>query len=163
MYNLSKGLMVPINLFFFSYKKIMNVREPIDALIEALSESSQECSISQDENGSLNNETPDIMSPPSSTVSPASFRRKIRIAKTLSSSDLKKKIIKRVNCKFCSRFQYTRAQVEKHLNESPLCQALYYRHLKVNTMEGILIKLFRCIACSSVGTFQLKRHLGKTF
>ena len=40
-----------------------------------------------------------------------------------------------------------------------MCQALYFRQFHVRNLEAVLIKIFRCLKCSSKGNFQLKRHL----
>ena len=48
--------------------------------------------------------------------------------------------------------------MEQHLSTSEECFSLYIRQLHVTEMDAVLVKLYRCIACSSTGNFQLTRH-----
>ena len=130
---------------------------------------SQEQYYSQDEGGRNTIVTTDFaannnehLRTPTSN-SPASYSTRCRIARILRTSSLKKRIMKAAHCQFCVRFRFSRLQMETHLNESKLCLSLYLRYMKVNEMDAVLLKIFRCIACSTKGTFQLKRHLGKLF
>ena len=82
-----------------------------------------------------------------------------RIAKFLSTSSLKKKQTKLVDCKYCVKFCFNRCQLEEHLQQSECCISLYKREMKVNCLNGILVKSYKCMACASRGGFQLKRHL----
>ena len=139
----------------------MAVREPLDLLIEALATQDEDIrdnggTISQDPVNQSSNEN-DPQSPP---ISPTTKQRRIRLAKIMSSSSLKKKRIKTSHCKYCNRFKFGRKQVEAHLKENEICASLYKRELKVHGTEGVLTKLYKCLACSSNGAFQLKRHLG---
>ena len=93
--------------------------------------------------------------------SPATTSRQCRLARILSSSSLKKRFKKTSHCRFCPRFRFSRLQMESHLIDSKLCLSLYLRHFKVQELDAVLLKIFRCFACSSTGTFQLKRHLGE--
>ena len=90
------------------------------------------------------------------TLSPSTIRRNLRMVKFLSSSSLKKRQIKTSNCKYCVRFCHSRRQVQSHLEESEMCQALSFRLYHVTQIDAVLIKIFRCIACGEQGTFQLK-------
>lgn len=36
---------------------------------------------------------------------------------------------------------------------------MYLREWKVNELDAVLIKIYRCLKCSRTGNFQLKRHL----
>ena len=121
--------------------------QPIDYLLAALSEMDEET------DGDDDNICANRPSTPPSLQSP-------RLAKFLTSSSLKRRQFKPSHCKYCSRFRNNRQQVEEHLRDSELCLSLYLREFKVNKLEAILMKLYRCISCGAGGTFQLKRHLG---
>lgn len=79
--------------------------------------------------------------------------------KNLSSSSLRKKTCKPIHCFFCFRYNSRRDDIEKHLKESNECFLLYCRKYRVNVLDAVLIKLFKCLACEKNGNFQLKRHL----
>lgn len=96
----------------------------------------------------------------SSPMSPSTKQRRVRMVRILSSSSLKKQTIKTSPCKYCHRFRFGRAQLEAHLKENEICASLYMRAEKVRNLDAVLVKQFKCISCSSNGTFQLKRHLG---
>ena len=49
--------------------------------------------------------------------------------------------------------------MESHLLNSSLCLALYERELHLNSLEGVIIKLYKCLSCGTPGGYQLKRHL----
>ena len=142
--------------------------EPIDLLLAALSQTTDNGSsgtVTENQNENVgevaleNDEHSRRTALPSQNSSPINTARRIRLSKLLSSSSLKRKQVKSTNCFFCQRFQFCRKQVESHLTESPLCQALYLRKFKVKHLDGILIKLYRCISCGLQGTYALKRHL----
>ena len=144
---------------------------PIDHLIAALSQStnggstvdSNEVADQTGNNLTGNSDLHRDDSLPSATLSSQNssrnIERSIRLTKFMSSSSIKRKQVKSINCLFCVRFRYSRKQIELHLKESKLCEALYLRKFKVTHLDGILIKLFRCLQCGSKGNFQLKRHL----
>ena len=141
-------------------------RQPIDYLIEALSQDSQDNNSTQgnrnEDQSSTINLAPNNISPRTpSPMSPATIRRNCRLARILRTSSLKKRIIKHYHCQFCPRFRFSRAQMEAHLKESQLCLNLYLRLFKVNEMEAVLVKIYKCLSCSLTGNSQLKRHLGR--
>ena len=146
--------------FSFSYTKMT---QPIDYLLAALSQTTEDSDddfISDQRNNNvvpnqvLQNNGSSPPQVPQNTLSPTSTARRIRIIKLLSSSSLKRKHHKNLNCLFCPRFKYSRKQVESHLTESELCKALYLRKFKVTHLNGVLIKLFRCICCGDKGSLQ---------
>lgn len=111
-----------------------DARLPIDYLIEALSQDSQQNSSSQ--NVGVNAQSTVSNSAPTANITrtptqmtPSTIRRNCRIAKILGSSSLKKRIKKSANCRFCSKFIFSRPQLESHLSQSELCLALYLRDL----------------------------------
>ena len=81
--------------------------------------------------------------------------------KNLTSSSLKKRKFKEQDCKYCFRFKFNRQQLEAHLKASENCQLLYQREWKLNSIEGVLMKIYRCLSCTEKGNFQLKRHLNE--
>ena len=138
----------------------MAIREPVDALLDELSQSSHQHGDNENPNDESVGRINEQLSTPPQSTSPASVRRQVRIARILSSSSLRKRQIKSVPCKYCMRFKFGRNQIEQHLIESTLCCSLYLREYKVRCINGILSKMFRCFACGEQGAFQLKRHIG---
>ena len=84
----------------------------------------------------------------------------VELELSLPESDLEPSLLKTSPCKYCHRFRFGRAQLEAHLKENEICASLYKRAEKVRNLDAVLVKQFKCISCSSNGTFQLKRHLG---
>ena len=76
------------------------------------------------------NQTDNVQNDPA-TSPVRSERRQIRMAKFLSSSSLKHKIIKPAHCKFCRQCTNSRQEFETHLRNSGICEALYLRLEKV--------------------------------
>lgn len=148
----------------------MATREPIDALLDALSQVSDQTTDTEVQNNvrqdqvshrdANNDNSTGQPSTPTQSTSPRSIRRMIRYTRILSSSSLKKKQIKSVACRYCNRFKFGRKQIEDHLNQFEVCLALYEREFKVKSLDAVLSKMFRCISCGAQGNFQLKRHLG---
>ena len=79
------------------------------------------------------------------TPSPSRARLQIKRAKFLSSSSLKKRLMKVTHCKFCVRNRDTRSQLEAHLMDSELCKSLYMRLYRVNSLNGVLLNMFKCL------------------
>lgn len=151
----------------------MAERLPIDDLLDLLSsqpgaQSPNSCEVQNVENSSntivattsnqVNDNINTLASVPATP--PASIRRQIQSAKFLSSSSLKRKITKPTHCKFCNRYLDTRQEVETHLENSEVCLALYQRFQKVNNLDAVMVRIYRCLSCGIPGNFQLKRHLG---
>ena len=86
-------------------------------------------------------------------------RRMTQITRNLSSSSLRRRTFKPVNCFFCNRYKVNRSQLEEHLNNSITCLNLYQRKFRVKELIAVLLKMYRCICCEAQGSFQLKRHL----
>ena len=141
---------------------MMAGRTHLDDLLELLRTQSQghnisvrsTSTISDDNNISENNDTLCIQNEPKTPEQLSKL-----VIKNLSSSSLKKRQIKATNCKYCSRFKFSREQLEMHLKESDTCYLLYLRQEKVNCIDGLLLKLFRCMSCEAQGKFQLKKHV----
>ena len=107
-----------------------------------------------------NNERPTQFIPANHNLTPRSYLSRLRfITKNLSSSSLRKHQHKPLHCYFCPRFKFNASQLENHLEQSPVCLNLYLRRLHVNELLAVLVKVYRCMSCSSQGSYQLKRHL----
>ena len=140
----------------------MSQREPIDYLLSFLEKETNDGgdsqqNLSQAEGSSEaagDNSCNDRDVPASPVLLP-------RHVKFLSSSSLKKRLKKTTNCRFCVRFQFNRDQVETHLKQSELCFNLYARQFRVHSLDSVLVKLYKCMGCSSTGNFQLKREAFK--
>ena len=134
----------------------MASREPIDYLLEALEDDSEDeiTDVSEIVTVSANNRS----SHQSTPISSPNHLSKLGV-KNLSSSSLKKRQKKSTNCKFCIRFKFSREQLEQHFKDSETCCLLYMRQEKVNTIDGIFLKIYKCMSCETKGNFQLKRHL----
>ena len=159
----------------------MNNREPIDALIEALSPTQEDTSNVDDNLVQVNNSnnqghietTPTsptlrnvrCLSPtpqhiPTQVTTPKTPPRQARLLiDRLRSSSLRRRLFKAVHCKYCDKYEHNREEIEKHLKKSQNCLLLYMREFRVNRLNGVLVKMYRCMACGSNGGFQLKRHL----
>ena len=59
------------------------------------------------------------------------IQRKRLLIKNLTSSSLKKRIVKPVNCKYCFRYRNGPQQLESHLKENEVCNLLYQREHRV--------------------------------
>ena len=141
---------------------IMTDKTPLDYLVEFLDtpSSNDNSSIRGTNNVSTENYANEDYDRPNGINGPKTPEQLSKLAiKNLSSSSLKKRQIKASNCKYCSRFQFSREQVETHLKQSETCFLLYLRHEKLNCMDGLLLKLFRCMGCGAQGSFQLKKHV----
>ena len=123
-------------------------------------EMSQNGSVSQSQCPSQINQQRAIhFVPDASNLTPNTYSKRLRlITKNLSSCSLRKYLFKPVHCKFCSKYKLNRSEIESHLKQSETCLNLYLRHLRVNELNAVLVKLFRCLHCGSNGNFQLKRH-----
>ena len=142
-------------VYFQNY--IMAARQPLDDLLELLVTPTE-----SDNNVDIIDDTDDIPNLENSQHSnePITPKKLTKLTiKNLSSTSVKKIQKKQTNCKFCSKFKFSREQVEKHLNESETCFLLYLRQERVNCMDGILLKLYRCMCCGAQGKFQLKKHV----
>ena len=131
-------------------------KEPLDYLVEALDELSDSENTSDTNQNQCNN-LRQITNP----ITPISSPEKISnlAIKNLSSSSLKKRQKKTSNCKYCIRFTFSSQQLENHMLESEVCASLYMRHERVNTIDGVLLKIFKCLCCCSKENFKLKIHL----
>ena len=123
--------------------------QPIDYLIATLSQTTNDGSVvSADQSNNQTNGTlvasqniqnqdanAPVSVPSQTTSSPISMHRHIRLTKLLSTSSVKRKQHKHTNCLFCPRFCFCRKQIEAHLKESELCQALYMRKGMIHTKE----------------------------
>ena len=149
---------------------------PLDWLLDAISEDSNHqdstelsSTTAAGEQNLINNSNPSVPeaevqnigncgpSSNSSSLPPSPLNP--RLAKFLSSSSLKRKQKKNRHCKYCVKFCFNRRQIEEHLLNTESCSALYQRELKVSSVNGVLIKIYKCISCSSTENLQLKRHL----
>ena len=158
----------------------MAAREPIDDLIDALpqtppedeenivneesnsskSATSNEGQINMDSSSnSQGNTSHTQLTSDSSEGNVTPTRNNHLIIKNLSSSSLRKRKVKPVNCKFCFRYTHNREQLERHLNENEVCCLLYQRENRVSSLDAVLVKTFKCISCTSIGNYQLKKHL----
>ena len=90
-------------------------------------------------------------------TSPARKRARV-ITLNLSSSSLKKRKFKPGHCRFCCRIR-SRTDLERHLKESEMCCTLYFRELRVRSLDAVLTKLFPCLGCDKKGNFRLAYHL----
>ena len=92
--------------------------------------------------------------------SPARKRARV-ITLNLSSSSLKKRKFKPGHCRYCCRIR-GRTDLEKHLKDSEMCCTLYFRELRVRSLDAVLTKLFPCLGCDKKGNFRLASHLRKS-
>ena len=124
--------------------------EPIDYLLEALPATPQPSDnvIARDN---------DCEEEASALTTPSRMTQ-LKI-KHLSSSSLTKRLVKSSNCRYCQKFQFSRSQIERHFQQSPTCFLLYQRQFKISSLDGILLKVLKCISCSATGNFSLKVHL----
>ena len=129
--------------FVYFQNRIMTTREPIDYLLDLIATQAE----SDNNSARTTQGTPERLTT-------------LRI-KNLSTSSLKKRQKKSTNCRYCAKFKFSREQIESHLAEYETCYLLYLREEKVRDINGILLKLFRCISCGAQGKFQLKKHLGE--
>ena len=90
-------------------------------------------------------------------ITPPSNRSNV-IIQNLSSASLKKRKKKLTHCRFCPR-NILKKDFHEHLKKNDTCAQLYQRELRVNCVDAVLIKCFKCLGCSQVGNFRLKRHL----
>ena len=137
----------------------MAQRLPIDDLLDCLSQESDVRSTTVT-TGAI--EETSTSTPPNSQnhrTLPNSPTLDPKYVKFLSSSSLKKKRKKTAHCKYCHKFTFNREQIENHFKDSELCYNLYLRELRVSCLNGTLVKIFRCVSCSTTGKFQVKRHL----
>ena len=90
-------------------------------------------------------------------TSPARKRARL-VTSNLSSSSLKKRKFKLGHCRYCCRIR-SRTDLEQHLKDSEMCCTLYFRELRVRSLDAVLTKLFPCLGCDKKGNFKLAYHL----
>ena len=68
------------------------------------------------------------------------------IAKYISSSSARRRILKPTNCKFCNQ-EHDRESLGLHLEQNERCKILYSRQLHVKSVDAILCVNFECLYC----------------
>ena len=84
-------------------------------------------------------------------------RKRVRIDH-MTSPEVRRKLIKMDNCKFCDSI-CDRTTLEAHLQESNLCFQCYLKDCNAQSLETVLVRLFPCLFCDKQGQFKLKIHL----
>ena len=84
--------------------------------------------------------------PPDPGVPRSPVQRSPIIAKYISSSSARRRIVKPTNCKFCNQ-EHDRASLGLHLEQNERCKILYSRQLHVKSVDAILCLTFECLFC----------------
>ena len=103
---------------------------------------------------------PDVDTPTrANTEVPATPRRvpSRTITRYLSSPHARRERVKQSPCMFCVEHKDV-FTLRDHLERSVLCRTNYYSLLKVNSIDGILLKNYVCLFCEDAGA-SLKTHL----
>ena len=79
------------------------------------------------------------------------------ITRYLSSPHARRERVKQSPCMFCPEHKDV-LTLRDHLEASVLCRTNYYSLLKVNSIDGIMLKTYVCMFCQDAGS-TLKTHL----
>ena len=79
------------------------------------------------------------------------------ITRYLSSPHARRERVKQSPCMFCPEHKDVHT-LRDHLEASVLCRTNYYSLLKVNSIDGIMLKTYVCMFCQDAGA-SLKTHL----
>ena len=77
----------------------------------------------------------------------------------ISSSEIKRKRLKRDHCKFCDHVCDDQTSFEGHLHRSVECFRCYLKDCNAQSLDPVLVRCFPCLYCPKQGQFKLKVHL----